>query len=100
MDARDQAREELLRAIVDLGYPVEFGAVVAAELRGEKSMSRMAGYLRSAKPASMEDIADEMLAIAAERDRWIDRKTSEHANASITEFYNRPREPENDDGPR
>ena len=97
MDAREQARERLLRAFVDLGYPMEFGAVVADELRGEKSMSRMTGYLRSARPSSMEDIADEMLAIISERDSWVGKLVSEQANAKITEFYNRPRDPEDDD---
>jgi hypothetical protein len=32
------------------------------------------------------------LAITYERDRWIEQKMSEHANATITRFYNRPRD--------
>ena len=88
----DQARLELLYAVVALGYPEEFGIVLAAELRTPKAMQRLAGYLRQAQPTSPEQIVDEMLAIAAMRDRWVEQKISEHANASLTAFYNRPRE--------
>ncbi len=84
--------QDLLDAVVQLGYPEEFGVVLAGELRGPKSMQRMASYLRSARPTSPEQIADELLAICAMRDRWVEQKISEHANASITAFYNRPRE--------
>ena len=88
----DQARLELLDAVVQLGYPEEFGVVLAGELRTPKAIRRLAGYLRQAQPTSPEQIVDEMLAIAALRDRWVEQKISEHANASLTAFYNRPRE--------
>jgi len=55
-------------------------------------MRRMTAYLRGANPQSPEEIADEMLAILEQRRRWVEQKVSEHANASITAFYNRPRE--------
>ena len=97
MNARERARTRLLRAFVELGFPEEFGVVVADSLRGEKSMDRMAGYLRAARPTSMEQIADEMLAIMADRDSWVEKKISEHANGKITEFYNRPRDEDDAD---
>lgn len=90
--ARQRAYESLARAIMQLGYPEEFAQVLAGELRSEKAMDRMAAYVRSARPSSPEEIADEMLAIVAERDRWVRQKMSEHANDSITAFYNRPRD--------
>ena len=40
----------------------------------------------------MEDIADEMLALMEQRDRWVEQRRSEEANAAITAFYNRPRD--------
>ena len=95
MNAREQARfdarQKLLRAFVDLGYPEEFGVVVADNLRSEKLMARMTSYLCGVKPSSMEEIADEMLALLADRDRWVEKKASEYYNAKITEFYNRDR---------
>ncbi|MBP3883946.1 MAG: hypothetical protein J6D54_03280 [Olsenella sp.] len=97
-DAREAARrrayQELEGAVVDLGYPREFAQTLALELRGEKSMRRLASYIRQAHPTSPEQIADEMLAIASQRRNWVERKASERANASITAFYNRPREDE------
>ena len=88
------ARRELIRAITELGYPAEFGVVLADELGGEKSLRRMTSYLRGAQPGSPEEIADEMLAIVDQRRSWVERKVSERANSSITSFYNRPRDSE------
>lgn len=89
---REAARTALIRAVEDLGYPAEFGEVIAHELGGEHSMRRMTTYLRGAHPHTPEEIADEMLAILQMRHTWVEQKISEHANASITAFYNRPRE--------
>lgn len=89
---REDAREQLVDAILQLGYPAEFGVVLAEELRSEQAMRRMASYLRQAQPQSPEEIADEMLAIVAQRDSWVERKISEHAQASVTAFYNRNRD--------
>lgn len=89
---REDARLDLIRAIEQLGYPEEFGVVIASQLGGEKSMRRMTSYLRGAKPRSPEEIADEMLAILESRSRWVETKISQRANDSLTAFYNRPRE--------
>lgn len=89
MDARERARQKLIETVVGLGHPQEFGVLIADELRTEKAMGRMTAYLRNARPTQLETIADEMLAIIAERDMWVERKISEHANATITRFYNR-----------
>lgn len=89
---RQQAHDELVDAIEQLGYPAEFGEVIAHELGGEKSMRRMTAYLRGADPHSPEEIADEMLAILQPRQSWVEQKVSQRANDSITAFYNRERE--------
>ena len=86
-----QPSDELIAAIVEMGYPEEFGQVLAGELRSDNAMRRMTGYLRNAGFQSPEEIADEMLAICEQRDRWIERKKSEWAEARMTEFYNRER---------
>ena len=90
--ARERAYRQLAEAVVELGYPEQFAQVLAGELGGEKSMLRMASYLRQAQPTSPEQIADEMLTIVSERRRWVEKKVSERAGAHLTEFYNRPRE--------
>ena len=88
---RETARADLVAAIEELGYPAEFGEVIADQLGGEWSMRRMTSYLRGADPHSPEEIADEMLAILQMRERYVEQKVSERANASITAFYNRKR---------
>jgi hypothetical protein len=95
-EAREAARADLIDAIEQLGYPGEFGEVIASQLGGEWSLRRMTSYLRGANPHSPEEIADEMLAILQMRERYVEQKISEHANASITAFYNRERD-ESDD---
>jgi hypothetical protein len=91
-EAREAARADLIDAIEQLGYPGEFGEVIASQLGGEWSLRRMTSYLRGANPRSPEEIADEMLAILQMRERYVEQKISEHANASITAFYNRERD--------
>jgi hypothetical protein len=63
-----------------LGYPENFGISIAKNLRTEKTMSRMIGYLHHAKPRSAEEIADEMLAIMEDRERWIQKKSAQYYN--------------------
>ena len=65
---------------------------VADNLRTEKPMSRMIGYLLSAGPRSEEEIVDEMLAIMSDRDRWVQKKEAEYANQKYNEYLNRRRE--------
>ena len=83
-----EAYRELLEKIVRMGYPEEFGKVIARNLGSEKTMRRMTAYLYSAKPRSAEEIADEMLAIMSDRERWIAKKEAEKANARYNEILN------------
>lgn len=64
-------REKLINTLIKMDYPEEFGAALALQFRTDKAISRMIGYLHSAKPCSAEEIADEMLAICDDRDRWV-----------------------------
>lgn len=80
-----EAYRDLIEAIVHMGYPEEFGKLIAKNLGSEKTMQRMTAYLRQAKPRSAEEIADEMLAIRSDRERWIKKKEAEQANARYNE---------------
>ena len=80
------AYRELIETIVRMGYPEELGKAVAKNLGSEKTMRRMTAYLHSAKPRSAEEIADEMLAIMSDRERWIRKKKAEEANARYNEL--------------
>ena len=87
---------ELYNLMVRRGYPEAFSELIARELSTEFTAGRMMGYILRGEH-TLEDVADEMLAIISERDSWVGKLVSEQANAKITEFYNRPRDPEDDD---
>ena len=84
-----EAYGELVGTIVRMGYPEEFGRMIAKNLGSEKTMRRMTNYLRNAGPRSAEEIADEMLAIMSDRERWIRKKEAEKANAKYNELLAR-----------
>lgn len=83
-----RSRDELVKKIVDLGFPEELGNEVAKNLGSPKAMQRMMGYLYNVKPRSAELIVDEMLAICSDIDRWKEKKASEEANARYNEVLN------------
>lgn len=83
---RDRERESLIRAVCRMGYPEDFAAAIAENLRTEKMMHRMTRYLALAHPRSAEEIADEMLAIMEDRDRWVKKKTAEFYNEKYNRF--------------
>ncbi len=86
MDRQLQLRNKIIETVAGMGWPEEFGALVADQLRTEKPMTRMLGYLRQAKPKTAEEIADEMLAILDDRDRWIGKKKAEYYNRKANEL--------------
>ena len=90
MDERTLLREELIEKIRKLGFPEELGAAVANQLGTPGAMRRMLGYLRQVKPASAEELVDEMLAILEDRERWVRKKTAEYYNAKYNELLNSP----------
>ena len=81
-----QARDNLVAAVVSLGFPAELGEAAARHLGSPKAMERMISYLHYVKPGSEELIVDEMLAIRSEIDAWREKKASEEANASYNEM--------------
>ncbi len=87
-DGWKDAYRELLQAVTRKGYPEEFGKAIAKNLGSEKMMRRMTSYLYSANPRSAEEIADEMLAIMSDRERWIQKKETEYYNSKYNELLN------------
>ncbi len=70
------ARDALVRAIADLGFPEELGEACARHLGSPKAMDRMTKYLLYTQPDKVELVVDEMLAIRAEIDAWKEKKRS------------------------
>ena len=83
-----RTRDQLVKAIRELGFPEELGEQIAKQLGSPKAMERMLGYLYHVKPRSAKLIVDEMLAICSDIERWREKKASEEANASYNEMLN------------
>ena len=88
MTSLERATEDLIQTLRKMGYPESFGLLIAANLRTEKMIGRMIRYLKNAKPQSDAEIADEMLAIMDDRDRWTQKKMSEYYNSKYNEYLN------------
>ena len=81
-----QARDDLVAAVVSLGFPVELGEAAAKHLGSPKAIERMTAYLRYAEPTDANMIVDEMLAIRDEIDAWKEKKASVEANCRYNEL--------------
>ena len=79
-------RDELVKAVRQLGFPKELGEQIAKQLGSPKAMDRMLAYLYNVKPRKAELIVDEMLAICSDIDTWRDKKAAEEANARYNEM--------------
>ena len=81
-------KEKLISIIVNKGYPAEFGETIADTLKSEKAINRMMAYILEFDPQKPEDIADEMLAIQADIEKWKQKKTAEYYNGKYNELLN------------
>ena len=89
---KTNVKYKLIDILVRMGFTAELGEAIADNLRTEKPMNRMIGYLLSAQPRTEEDIVDEMLAIMSDRDTWIRKKEAEFYNQKYNEYLNSYRE--------
>lgn len=83
-----RSRDNLVDALMELGFPGELGDLLARQLGSPKAIDRMASYIRYEKPRSEEVIVDEMLAIQSEIEAWREKKASQEANARYNEILN------------
>jgi len=91
------SRDQLTKAVSSLGYPPEFGDLLARQLGSPKAIDRMTSYLEHAKPRSMEMIVDEMLAINAEIEAWREKKESQEAQMRYNAWLRSDERWSNDD---
>lgn len=78
----------LVSEVKRLGFPEDFGRMIAKNLGSPKAMYRMTVYLENVRPHSGEEIADEMLAIMEDRNRWAKKKEAEEINSRYNEYLN------------
>ncbi len=81
-------REELMTVLEYLGYPREFGLLLISELKYDKAVTRLLSYIRQFRPGSAEVIADEMLAIKSDFEKYKDKAVAEHCNMKYNEMMN------------
>lgn len=93
---KEQIRQSLIAQIARMGYPEEFGIVLADELKTENAMARMLSYLIRCHPSSAEEIADEMLAIREINAAWQRKKINEYCTMKYNEWMS-SEHPEDED---
>ena len=86
MKPRTEKSMELYHMMLKRGYPEEFCAQVTKNLNTDWTAQRMMGYLSHYKKLPMEEIVDEMLAILSDRNRIMQKKELEYANAAWNEY--------------
>ena len=86
MKPRTEKSMELYHMMLKRGYPEEFCDQVTKNLNTDWTAQRMIGYLSHYKKLPMEEIVDEMLAILSDRNRIMQKKELEHANAAWNEY--------------
>ena len=69
-------------------YPEQFCREIAYKnMNTDYTATRMLGYLYRMTDPRLEDLVDEMLAILSDRDRLIQKKEAERAQAAVSEIY-------------
>ena len=88
MKPRTEKSMELYEIMLRRGYPETFCDQITKNLNTDWTAQRMIGYLSHYKKLPMEDVADEMLAILSDRNRIMQKKEQESANAKWNEYLN------------
>lgn len=79
---------ELYEIMLRRDYPEPFCDQITRNLNTDWTAQRMIGYLSHYKKLPMEDVVDEMLAILSDRNRIMQKKELESANAKWNEYLN------------
>ena len=84
--------QKVYNVMLYLGYPESFALLIAREMATEYTANRIIAYFGRAGKPSLEEVADEMLAIKAEIDAWREKKEAMEAQASYSArlFYGKP----------
>lgn len=86
MNPRTEISMELYRVLLDRGYPEPFCDQITKNLNTDWTARRMLGYLSHYQKLPMEEVADEMLSILADRNRIMEKKRMEEVNARWNEI--------------
>ncbi len=86
------SKKKMTEELLLLGYTERLADEIVRNLKSPKAMDRMTSYLKYVKPAKVELVVDEMLAICSEINAWKDKKESEEANEAYNDWLNRDRQ--------
>lgn len=96
MKPKSEKSIELYNIMLKKGYPEPFCDEVTRNLNTDFTAKRMIGYLSHYQKLSMEDVADEVLAILSDRNRIMQQHEMIRTNMAYNEYLNR-RLTENED---
>ena len=94
MKPRTEKSMELYEIMLRRGYPESFCDQITRNLNTDWTVQRMIGYLSHCKKLPMEEVVDEMLAILSDRNRIMQKKELESANAKWNKYLNERYRPE------
>lgn len=86
MKPRSELSMELYKELKRIGYPEELCDLISKNLNTDFTARRMLGYLSYYEEPKVEDLVDEMLAILSDRNRIMQKKEAEAANAHWNEL--------------
>ena len=86
MKAKSEKSNELYNLMLQRGYPEQFCNEVTKNLNTDFTAKRMIGYILHYQKLPLEEIADEMLAILADRNRIMQKKELETINSSWNNY--------------
>ncbi len=86
MKPKSEKSMELYRLLLRRGYPEPFCDEVTKNLNTDFTAQRMIGYLSHYQKLPLEEVVDEMLAILSDRNRIMQKKQLENANAAYNEY--------------
>ena len=79
--------QKVYNVMLYLGYPESFALLIAREMSTEYTAGRIIAYFGRAGKPPLEEVADEMLAIQADRDKFVDKHINQHAQEVINRVY-------------
>ena len=77
---------ELYEILLDKGYSEQFSDLITKNLNTDFTAGRMIGYLSHYTSLPEEEVVDEMLSILSDRNRIMQKKEMEAANARWNEI--------------
>lgn len=80
---------ELKKILISKGFPEPFCDEICKNICTDFTTKRMLGYLYRYPNPSIEELVDEMFAIMSDRDRIVEKKKSQQAQAAYNEYLER-----------